>query len=445
MQEKHYHIIFDSPENYPSQYDFYAQGASPKILSFLCQFLKERAAVLSEIYISMYLYNNIFLHQCLKDLAEKGVKINLVTIPIEGYDDTNPRIIHDLISGEAANPVAQSKYSLARPIFGEFYKAPIGYFNLYLFPHLYIRSPKIKPFSRGKHPYSLHLKSFLFLYKNGGGAVGLSSSNLAVRDHVKEENLILVENDWSLLKTSLRFFQQLLDNAIHIRDFDFKNKYTHFDMQMQQFSQQEYCFFTAPFYKNSPIQAEKFLVENVKKAQRRIYIVAQHISSYEYTVNGRFHSNFEEEDIEHYGFLRTVLERAGAGVELRCISQSFFENKQNNGQFTKPSNVSAFQKFYQIFKATANTSYAVNDKIHSKYIIIDDIVIITTCNFTPTQFIYLDQVDIPSFVHAPEESYRGIFSEVGQFLKITDTLSVDAYLQNFKVLWQRPETVIVKI
>ncbi|MFK8103027.1 MAG: hypothetical protein AB8G15_10900 [Saprospiraceae bacterium] len=441
MQEKRYHTIFDAPQNYPSQEDFYAQGESPRILSFFLDFLQERADELSEVYLSLHLYNNIYLHEALKALAQRSVKIHLVTIPIEGYATGQARIIHDLISGEAANPVAQSSYSLARPIFGEFYKRPIGFFDLYLFPHLSIRDAEAMPFVRGQHPYSLQLKSILLLYKNGGGAVGLSSCNLAVRENLQEENLVFVENDWTLLKTSLRFFQQLLEHAIHIRDFDFKKRYTHLDMQVQAFSQQEYAFFTAPFYKNSSVQAENFLVANAKKATRRIYLVAPHISSYEYTVNGQFHSEYEAEDIEHYGFLRTVLEQAGAGVEVRCISQSFAGKEPT---FPAPSNAPAFQVFYEILQATSNTHYAINARLNSRYLIIDDTVIVTTCNFTPEQFIYLDQVDIPSFAAAAEESYRGIFAELGQFLKIADTATVAAYVKNFEALWERPATVVVK-
>ena len=82
---------------------------------------------------------------------------------------------------------------MAEAIYNRIKSSRNSNFNLFIFPHMYIRSPRVRPFSRGDMPYSLHAKSIFIKYKNGGGAVGLTSSNLATRDMVKDEMMLLVE------------------------------------------------------------------------------------------------------------------------------------------------------------------------------------------------------------------------------------------------------------
>ena len=74
--------------------------------------------------------------------------------------------------------------------------------------------------------------------------------------------------------------------------------------------------------------------------------------------------------------------------------------------------------------------YCANKNIHSKFIVADDHLIVTSFNYTPTQFIYLGHVDIPEFYHVPGHSYEGIHSEVGQMIILEDRKFADLLILN---------------
>ena len=169
-----YKVFFDGPNNYKNKFDFYEQGGSPLLLEKFIEILEEQKNEIIEINISWYLFNNKFLHNYLKNISKNGVVVNVITIPLEGYDNSKPQILEDFFTGKKRRERV-TKYSLARKIFGEMYKS-IEYpnYNIYFFPHLYVRSEYVNKFSRGSLPYSLHSKS-AYIKKKTGYAILLSS------------------------------------------------------------------------------------------------------------------------------------------------------------------------------------------------------------------------------------------------------------------------------
>ncbi len=419
-----FEAYFDSPENYKNKYNFFAEGSSPLLLSKLVELLEREQNKLKEVSIGLYLFNNKILYQTLLGLANAGVKISVVTIPPEGYDDTNPKFITDRLTGAELNYA--TKYQLAREIFADCYRNPHPNLNLYFFPHQYIRSARAKAFSRGDLPYSLHLKSILLIRKDGSGVVGISSSNFAVRDLIKEELLVFVKDEPEYVKSSNVFFNNLISNSINIRNYNFKHDYCDFHTPAKPVSENSLNGFIAPFYQDSPFAMEEIIAEKIRSAKSRIYICGQHVCPVSYQFNGSFHSAYTDEMISKPGLLPVILERAGAGVDVLFISQTFAST--NPAQSDRvPANKKAFLEFFILISEVPNIRYYVNENMHAKFILIDDEVIITTFNYTPTQFIYLDKVMIEKFEGNPGKSYKGVYSEVGQFMVINDISFVSAF------------------
>ena len=434
------HAIFDSPTFYGNRHRYYSKGSSPRIFNFLRKWIHSKASDIEEVFVAVYLFNNEYLHDELLALVARGVRVHLVTIPPDGYDTAHPQMIFDKSERKDFFKKPHTKYSLAKRIFSKHFQSSIENFDLYFFPHKYLRSHRVRPFSRGKQPFSMHLKSFLFLMKNGEGVLGLSSSNLAVRDTIKEENFLMTDIKNDKLRSNHAFFKTLFSHAIKIQDFDFENNYHHLEFLPQKIEQNPNVFFTAPFFFNSPFQAENFLKQAIDQAQKRIFIAAQHISCYKYFLEGKFHSQTDNQRVMRDGFLKNVLRKANEGIEVRFLSQTFAGDLGIEKKARKIANSSSFRTFLIALEESLNIKYSVNKNLHSKYIIIDDLVIVTTCNFTPSQFIYLDKVEIPKFEKMPGESYSGIFSEVSQFVKVTEPKIVESYVRNFEEICQRKES-----
>jgi hypothetical protein len=144
------------------------------------------------------------------------------------------------------------------------------------------------------------------------------------------------------------------------------------------------------------------------------------------------------------GILGTLLNKQGENVEIKCLSQTYIDERGNtlNGRTTrKPENSLKFIEFIKEFKKKRLGEYRVNEFVHSKFIIADDTLIMTTSNFTPTQFIYLKHVDIPRFDNMPDESYRGIHCEVGQFIFAKNEELSERYAQRFLETWYDSNTI----
>ena len=117
-----FHAYFDGPHNYKHPLDFYEQGGSPLLLKRFIDTIDAQKQDIVEINVSWYLYNNRLLHNYLKTLSKTGIVVNIVTIPLEGYDHSKPQLLKDLDT-EKQRKESVTKYDLAREIFAEMYKS----------------------------------------------------------------------------------------------------------------------------------------------------------------------------------------------------------------------------------------------------------------------------------------------------------------------------------
>jgi hypothetical protein len=439
--------FFDEPDNYKNRFDFYEQGGSPFLLEKLIETIEEKKNDIEEINISWYLYNNQHLHDYLKEIAAGGIIVNVITIPLEGYDHNKPKILKNLVTGEKSDK-SVSKYNLARKIYGEMYRSTSHEnFNLYVFPHLYVRSARIKKFSRGSLPYSLHIKS-AYIKKKNGYLLLLSSSNLAVRDLVKSESMIFIEDEPNYEEKIKVFYNNLISNSITIKDYRTSLNTTCNTYEKLEFKFSNSIFITAPFYDNSANILEKTLSEYIAAAKKRIIVCAQHLAAFNYEFNAKHHSTINKNEIRK-GILGDVITMANKGIQVTCLSQTFAPlnedaEKFKDIKFRRPANTNSFQQFYSKVKLSKNIQYFVNEHIHSKFILIDNTLIYCSYNFTPTQFTYLDNVNITQFMNMPELNYSGIHCEVGMHLVIKDQSTIKAFENNVTNMKRKKETIQVK-
>ncbi|TDS19065.1 phospholipase D-like protein [Maribacter caenipelagi] len=439
--------FFDEPDNYKNRFDFYEQGGSPLLLEKFIETIEEQKNDIEEINISWYLYNNQHLHDYLKEIAASGIIVNVITIPLEGYDHNKPKILKNLVTGEKSDK-SVTKYNLARKIYGEMYRSTSHEnFNLYVFPHLYVRSARVKKFSRGSLPYSLHIKS-AYIKKKNGYLFLLSSSNLAVRDLVKNESMICIEDEPNYEENIKVFYTNLISNSITIKNYRTSLNTTCNTYEKLEFKFSNSVFITAPFYDNSANILEKTLSEHIAEAKKRIIVCAQHLAAFNYEFNAKHHSTINKNEIRK-GILGDVITMANKGIQVTCLSQTFAPlnedaEKFKDIKFRRPANTNSFQQFYSKVKLSKNIEYFVNEHIHSKFILIDNTLIYCSYNFTPTQFTYLDNVNITQFMNMPELNYSGIHCEVGMHLVIKDQSTIKAFENNVTNMKRKKETIQVK-
>ena len=422
-----YYLFFDDPDNYNFKNQFYIQGSSPTILKNFINYVKDNLQRIDTINLCLYLYNNIILHKFLRYISNQGVKVKVVSIPIEGYDRKNASVLYDLTS---ENIVARncSKYSLAKQIYDDAAKNHEENFKLFIFPHMYIRSARVQPFSRGNMPYSLHTKSIYIKFKDGRGTVGITSSNLAVRDMIKDELMFLIENDEQLNFSAESFFNDIIQYSYEINKFDENLDWLHYTFKIQDRNFKlvgNNCnIYISPFYFNEQTNIEKILLELIQKSQNQIYVCAQHIASY---------GNKPQ-------FLKKILEKSKEGIIVKFLSQTFVDADGNSNGCRKPQNINAFKNFISECDKYENLRYFANASVHSKFIVIDDIAIISTCNFTPTEFVYLENVKIDHFENIKDLSYSGTFSEVGQFIIVKNINLCNDLIVQFNHICNRTST-----
>lgn len=439
--------VFDSPFEYKNRtaFDFFAQGCSPQILSTIIQILEDNKEYISKVQFALYLYNNKVLADKLIQLANEGLEINIISIPLDGYDNRKPQNIIDVNNGQIVYKNV-TKYDLAKDIYKTAETIENLKYKLYLFPHMYLRSERVIPFSRGAMPYSMHTKSFYFEYKNGGGIVGLMSSNIAVRDLSKFESLICFEGDAGEVYETKEFFNNLTKWSVFIKEFDKTKDWSNYNIVPEKITQVSNVFYTAPFIVDSNSKAEEILSNILLSAKKRIYICAQHISAYKYSYDSKYKNGNGSGAISCPGLLSKLFEIDSHNVDVKILSQTYVdENGQssiNNISCRAPANKFNFSQFVRDFKRNKTGDIRVNEGVHEKFIIVDDAVIISTFNYTPTQFIYLGYVNISSFVKMPDAKYSGIHSEVGQFIKINEANVVEAYLDRFNSIWVRKKTLV---
>ncbi|MDW7693673.1 phospholipase D-like domain-containing protein [Flammeovirgaceae bacterium SG7u.111] len=435
-----FQAYFDGPDKYDEQFVFYKEGGSPHLLQKLLQLLEVNKNELLEVNLCWYLFNNQVLHSYLKKLASEGVKVNVITIPLEGYDAGKPQKLTALHSGKKSAE-AYAKYDLAKEIFKEYYHSEYASnYRIYFFPHMYVRSERVKKFSRGAFPYSLHTKA-AFIKKKNGSLLALSSSNLAVRDLVKYESLVVLENEQRYVESFERFFDDLKNNSIDIKNYKQEGVSASHSFRFLPPKSNYLAHFSSPFYRNSAIQMEQELLSVLSRAKRRIIVCAQHLAAF----NFRDHKHGKLRG----GILGAAIQMAKKGVEVTCLSQTFAsENEVDSvgkklGEYRKPANTSHFKAFFSELAFSPNTAYYVNKYWHSKFIIVDNLLVFCSYNFTPTQFIFLEKVKINSFKEMPNCRYKGTHCEVSAHVLIDDVSIVKQFINNLASVLKSKETLKV--
>lgn len=353
------------------------------------------------------------------------------------YDNDRKASVFDRDTGKLIG--AFTKYDFAKGLYKSIQEMHLDNFEFRIVPHMYLRSKRVRPFSRGNMPYSLHCKTFFAEFHSGKCFAGITSSNLALRDAVKAEMACIIPLLSDDIIAAKDFFQGLYENSFDINSFDEKQDYSHFKIKMRSQPNASRLMYTAPFYRNSPIIFENQIKDIISKANGKIAICAQHVSSYKYSVDGSFCDMKTPGSIEKRGFLDDVLRKAKTGTKTFFISQTYADSKGSHG-CRRPENTKGFIDFVENAKLNS-CRYCVNENIHSKYIVTDNTALITTSNFTPTQFIYLQNVDIPSFDNIPGYSYSGIFCEFGAYY-ITEEESVVKELQDYtNTIWRLTQSI----
>ena len=246
--------------------------------------------------------------------------------------------------------------------------------------------------------------------------------------------MLLEENDWKLLQNTRRFFEELSRLAIDVQAFDFKHQYGDFEVPSLRLEQRLPVFFLAPFYHNSPSQAEAELIQRIRAAEQRVYVQSPIANCYEYEVDGHFHSSLEDEIIEHFGFFRPVLERASIKADVRFLTSSYPEGGKD---LSPVADEKAFTEFVRIAKATPSNQLATLPHLGSSFLILDDQLILSSSPFRPDVFVFLDQVRIQGFTAAESDGYRGIFSTTSLLWLVDEPSVVAAYRQHFEHQWER--------
>lgn len=405
------YLYTDGPSNYDEPDAYYSEGCNPRLLDKFLKYIDDRADSISSIKLVLYLFNNLYLLERLEDYARRGIDVTVTSIPLDGYQDKSPA---QIVSYKTGNTVSEeeTKRSLANDVYekAEEYSRNCDKFRLLVFPHMFIRSKSIKPFVRGQSPlpYSLHAKLALIEYKDGTGAAVLTSSNFCVRDEVKE-NLLTIIDDQSVVAVARKFFSDFEDCSIDEREFDesrgYRDYLTYYPAMRKAPGRKGALVFQAPFYADSPHYARNRICDLLDNASDRILICAQHVSAYQYKEGGKTVD----------GILKSALDAANRGVKTSFLSQTYGGKTDQRNR--RPRNSSAFKAFADELNNVQNgtVSYFVNPRVHSKFLVIDDTAIITTCNLTPAQFIFLPKYTIKKGEDKnwPDLEYRGAFAEVG--------------------------------
>ena len=438
------HLIFDGLHRNQAQspYAFYGEGCSPTILDKLVKFFDKHSAEFEEITASCYLFNNLILANELRKLASTGVTVNVVSIPLEGYDlkAASSKDFYSFFTNAPCIPMqaSRSKADFAQRIYQH---CQVGNgMNLHIFDHVYLRSALVNEFSRGRVPFSLHIKSMLIKMRDGTSYSVLTSSNLALRDLVKEELCLIVKNSADDYAYSQFFYQQLMARSKHISgvNLNVETNYSHYREQFESVNQQvisavsspestsRKVHFTAPFLPNSNRDIEAIIKQKIASAKRRVIICAQHINTF---------------DAE----LKQAMNATNGELNIQILSQTYvdetLEEESNGGRYPKyfvrvsgervptrvPSNKKSFLEFIARIKGQLLCQYFVNQDVHLKFIVVDDDVIISTGNFTLTQYVF-DQIEIARFENFTG-SYQGTFSEVNGYYIESNAAELAAELQ----------------
>jgi len=351
--------------SFPSEYSSRgtAYGSNSKIYQDIIGELKQRENKIKEIHLTLYLFNNAHLYNELLKLAEKGIGIVVTSLPLAGYDDRKIK--------EAENVYEKVIKDHA--------------IDLLIFPHMYMWYGA--QYAGGGASYSLHIKAGMITYKNGTSKVFLTSGNLAPGDPSHSETAVFVEapRNNTFAKAFEDFFNEIEKRAIsfskynklvsklpqeldQVFDFSFVGGTRPVNFTSAQTSR---AFFTAPFVliggKGSNHYARRRLVKTILSAKRRLLVCAQHC-----------HDIAPFDGYRGQTMIKSIIKarKKNANLDVRVLKQV-----SSSGLADKRRAAFVESHLYH-----AGISQRVNRLVHDKFVVADDTIILTTGNFTATQF-----------------------------------------------------------
>ena len=399
------------------------EGSCPDLLYDLIYELEDAV----EVNIAFYLFNNPVFYAFLRQLAQKGCKINIISIPIRGYSnkETKVRGYKEKIS---AHQKVKEIYDLA---------SKTTNISLKMFPHQYIWYGAL--YAGGGATYSFHVKAILARFSEGTTKCFLSSGNFMFTDPSHSDNFVVIENGQEYEKVFDKFFKDLNELSVPF-DYFLNNYKTYKDEFMFCLSENEInlqsdnfknCFFTTPFYKydnlGSNHYAVKQIIDLINKAEKRIWICAQHFhdtctfDSDRKTIMGALYEKFQQNKNMDFKFLKQVPHTSLADKRRSAITETL-----------------------SYFIMNAEQRY--NKLAHDKFMLFDDLLFISTANYTSTQFAFgrrpMDFKDDEGIKHRKFDN----FSEINGFLILPQQPEVvKKFEEHFLKLWKNGEDIKIKI
>lgn len=394
-------------------------GSSPSLL----QNLKEEIKGAQEIKLSMFLYNNPELHCFLEGLSSTGVRISVYSLPLAGYDKRKVKMYRN----NYETSFESSKYEYAEVIYNRIRQRED--IELKIFPHTYIWAKQW--YSRGRNLYSLHNKSIKATFPDGRIKCISSSCNFAFGDPKHSENMIVVEDEENTINMFNSYFKMLDNHSIFLEDYEANQdpmkdiRYTITPISIEDEFQT--CYFTAPFIEYEGIGSNHYvqqkIIEFIKSAKNRIYICAQHFS------------DINSYDRNSGSIVRELCSRADTkDLDIKILKQTrSFHQAQGRKTLLTEQELQQYSNVEQRY---------LHPIIHDKFIIVDDAVLITTANFTNTQFAW-DKNRLMKYIIQGEESIevQNTFSEVNSFHFVYDVDTTDWYKAYYNRLWRMAENV----
>jgi len=400
------------------------EGSSPQLLYDLMEELK--GAI--EINIATYLFNNPLYVDFLVRLASTGTKISITTLPPMGYNN-RPKTVDGLGDRVSARQLAVEAFNRLEATKN---------ITLSFFPHQYVWYGAL--YAGGGASYSFHVKAISALFDGGLHKCILSSGNFLSTDPYHSDNILVIDGEEEYSNSFIRFFTDLASFSIGSEAF--KGNFTNYaDEFLVQFHGRERdikhtdfenCFFTAPFYLVDGVGSNHYagnkIIELIQKAKTRIWVCAQHfhdIISFDQErstiIKALYDKSISEPNIE-YRFLKQVPHSSLADKRRAGIAETLFK-----------------------FVMKADQRY--NRLTHDKFIIADNTLLISTANYTSTQFAFgarkMDFKDEANVKHRKTDN----FAEVNGFAIIPNCPEnlLQTYKTHFNSLWDSGQEIELKI
>lgn len=434
------------PSKYSSQGTPF--GSNSGIYTDIINELKQGENDIEEVHLTLYLFNNRHLYDELLELAKKGVRIIVTSLPLTGYD--------------------RRKIKDAKDVYSRIIKDDL--IDLLIFPHMYVWYGA--EYAGGGAAYSFHIKAGIIKYRNGRKKVFLTSGNLTPGDPTHSETVAFVDETrgYSFSQAFQAFFsevegrakpfkeynelvQELSPELQQIFDFSFVGSINITNFNTTQFS---HAFFTAPWItvagKGSNHYARERLVEVILSAKQRLLVCAQH--SHDISPFNGYPGQTMISSI-------TKAKRDNPAMDVRVLKQV-----SSSGLADKRRAAFVEGHLYH-----AGIPQKVNKLVHDKFVVADNTVVITTSNFTATQFgwgerrmeyktgtsnlkVVQEVIDsAKGFFKTPEGCVsarmtrprkgsprvkvfkKDVFSEVNAFIVIENSAVADQVAKHFDGLW----------